>query len=75
MEIESFQLKIQDLPKEVDIRIPDNSTDEEVAQMIEDLKSQVVYNSRFNEDPSDQNLKIEVVSRNGSIVKLKISNF
>lgn len=73
MELESFDLKVSDLPREVEIRVPDGANDETVRQMIDDLKSEVMYNSRYNEETQNRELKIEIVGRTGQLVKLRIS--
>ena len=73
MELNTFDLKIKDLPREVDITVPEAASDNDVHQMIEDLKAQLIYNSRYADESPDRDLKIEIIQRSGSKVKLKIS--
>jgi len=73
MEMASFDLKINDLPKEIEIRIPDGANDEIIRQVIEDLKSEVIYNSRYNEENEGREPKIEIVNKSANFITIRIS--
>lgn len=73
MELESFTLRINDLPKVIEVRIPDGATEETVQQIIEDVKTEVIYNSRYGEESDSREPRIEIVERTTNLIKLKIT--
>jgi hypothetical protein len=71
MELNSFDLKLNDLPAEVEVSIPTDMSEKDFRQMLEDLKAQVSYNSRFEEDVPRQP-SVQVIKRAEKTVRLKV---
>lgn len=71
MELRSFDLKLTELPRIIEVKVPTGATESDLKQMIEDLKAQVAYNSRF-EDSDSREPEIELLGRAGDIVQLKV---
>ncbi|NOT80466.1 MAG: hypothetical protein HOP07_15855 [Bacteriovoracaceae bacterium] len=52
MEFESLSIKISDLPKEISVSVPVSLTNEQLLEIVEDLRGQILYNSRNDEETS-----------------------
>ena len=72
MNLEILELKINDLPKDITIEMPSNSTEKDVERMIESLKAQLVYNSSFDENEEEPTLQINILNRVENKIKLHI---
>lgn len=74
MVFKPFELKLTDLPKELEIEMPHNASSSDVEEMLESVRSQVVYNSRLaDEERPAPSPKVEVLGRKGDLVKLRVA--
>lgn len=71
MEFEALEIKIADLPKEISISVPAAATDDQIKEIVEDLRSQILYNSRLEDDAAQPNLNVTVLERQASLLKLR----
>lgn len=74
MEFESLGIKISDLPKEISVSVPTSLTEEQLNEIVEDLRGQILYNSRHEEEMATQpELNVTVVEQRPSSVVLRAS--
>jgi hypothetical protein len=74
MILKPFDLKIQDLPKELEIEVSSSASAEEIDEVVESVKSQVIYNSRGSEEEKALPIpNVEILRREGDLLKLKIA--
>lgn len=72
MNLEALDIKIKDLPKDLTIQMPADSTDLDIEKMIESLKAQLIYNSIFDEDEKEPILQINILDRTDNKIRLHI---
>ncbi|HCU26122.1 MAG TPA: hypothetical protein DF383_13990, partial [Deltaproteobacteria bacterium] len=70
--LEILNLKAQDLPKKLFVEMPQEPTPSEVANLIEVIKSQLYYNSNFNESESDAHFKVDILKQDQKVVQLLV---
>ncbi len=73
MEFESLNIKISDLPKEISVSVPKAMTDEQLKEIAEDLRSQILYNSRNEDIEATPELSVIVVDKQLPVVIFKAS--
>lgn len=71
MEFESLNIKISDLPKEISVSVSKTMTDEQLKEIAEDLRSQILYNSRNEDIESPSELNVTVVDKQLPVVIFK----
>lgn len=73
MDLKSFELKVTDLPKTLDIEISENSSSSDLEEMLENIQSQLIYNSRLSEDESPISVpKVRILERQDKAVKILV---
>ena len=74
MILKPFELKIQDLPKEIELEIPAHASSVELQEILDGVKAQVIYNSRGVEEEVElPTPHVEVVKRDGDTLRLRIA--
>lgn len=73
MEIKPFLTKISDLPTEISISVDSGLSREKLEEIAEDLKSQILYNSRNDEDEVLPDLKLSVITQSAESIVFKAS--
>jgi hypothetical protein len=77
MTLNPITLKIQDLPQELLIDMPEGAGESEIERLKESVRSQVAYNSRFEEDEKEvlaSQIHVTVVEHKGAIVKIRLES-
>ena len=72
-EIKTLDLTVQDLPKEVTLDLSESGGDAVLTDAIESLKSEVLYNSRFDDASVNGCVDAEVVNRQGATYLLRLT--
>lgn len=73
MVFKAFELKITDLPKVLKIEMPQNASASDLDEMVESVRTQVVYNSRSaDEERPVPAPNVEVLDNRDNVVTLKI---
>ena len=72
-EIKTLEITVQDLPKEVVLDLADSGGESILQDAIESLKSEVLYNSRFDDVAANGTVSAEVVNRSGTTYVLRLS--
>ena len=74
MVFKSFDLKTTDLPKVLEIEMHRGASASDIAEMVESVRAQVVYNSRSaDEERPIPAPNVEVLERRGDMVKLRVA--
>ncbi len=73
MEFESLSIKISDLPKEISVSVPAVLTEEQLKEIVEDLRGQILYNSRNEESETVPELNVTVIEKHPSSVVFRAS--
>jgi len=69
----AIKTKLADLPMEFIVELPLGADDAIIESMLSSLRSQILYNSRFEEDPIEEDrVHVRVVSRELDRIKLKV---
>ena len=72
MELRTIDIKLNDLPKEIDIEFPSQASESELKEMLDNLKAQVAYNSRSDDSAAVMEPKVKLIQRYGDSVRLEI---
>lgn len=72
-EIKTLDLTVQDLPKDVTLDLSESGGDAVLTDAIESLKSEVLYNSRFDDATVNGHVDAEVVNRQGATYVLRLT--
>lgn len=67
-----FELKLADLPKVLEIEMNTGASPSDFAEMVESIRTQVIYNSRDDDRPITVP-NVEILERHGDIVKLRVA--
>lgn len=73
MEFESLNIKISDLPKEISVSVRKALTDDQLKEIAEDLRSQILYNSRNDDTENLPELNVTIVDKQLPFVIFKAS--
>jgi len=72
MGIQPVNLKLEDLPKEFVVTMPEGTDDTHISALKESLSSQLLYNSRDGEVSLDS-IHVDVLERDSRTVKVRIA--
>jgi hypothetical protein len=72
-QIRTLEFTVQDLPKEVTLDLADAGGEALLKSAIESLESEVLYNSRFDDDTAEGTLTAEVLDHKGTTYRLRLS--
>lgn len=72
-EIRTLELTVQDLPKEVTLDLSDSGGEAVLQNAIESLKSEVLYNSRFDGAAANGSLETEILTCHGATYTLRLT--
>ncbi len=65
--------KIADLPKEFVVDLPAGADQAAIDSLVSSLRSQIVYNSRFEEEATaEDSVHVTIVSRDADRVKVRV---
>ncbi|CAN5417542.1 hypothetical protein BH10BDE1_BH10BDE1_27990 [soil metagenome] len=74
MEFETLAIKISDLPKEISVSVAESLTDEQLLEVLQDLRGQIIYNSRHEEQAEPlPDVTVTVLEKSQSTVVLRAS--